>query len=150
MGTRKNKVRKQPSKHDSRPLIEDDPNWWCGNSLRISEHAIDRARERSPKSIKKLSQRMLGSLLAGAIYNPRGKPLVLAPDKDNVYQVALPFFNAKDPTNDKPIGYVIIAPDEDEPEISVCKTFLEPDSWQLHGREGLPIPLWYLRFKERI
>lgn len=129
--------------------IEEDPNWWCGNSLRISSHAIDRARERCPKSMAELAQRMFGSLLAGAIYNPRGKPVILEPDKDHVYQVALPFFNAKE-QSDKPIGFAVIAPDKEESNIIVCRTFLEPDSYQLYDRDKQPIPLWYIRFKDRI
>ena len=141
-------VKRTPREDPERLKIEEDPNWWCGNSLRISSHAIDRARERCPESMGELSQRLFGSLLAGAIYNPRGEPLVLEPDKEGVMQVALPFFNAKEEGG--ALGYIVIAPDKDDPEIIVCLTFLEPDSYQLHDRENQPRPLWYLRFKDRI
>lgn len=118
--------------------------WWVGKNLRISDHAIERARTYGPLFFTQLNNYELGRLIAGAIYNPTKDIKYLEADEVEVCQVASPFY-----ANDGLIGFAIICPDKDEPDIIVCKTILDPRAWQLFVNNMPTSPQWYDDFRDK-
>src|SRR3990167_1523889 len=117
--------------------------WWVGKNLRISDHAIERAREYGPLFFTEFNNYELGRLIAGAIYNPTKDIKYLEADEVEVCQVASPFY-----ANGSLVGFAMICPDKDEPDIVVCKTILYPKAWQLFANNTPKSPQWYNNFRD--
>jgi hypothetical protein len=60
-------------------------------------------------------------------------------------QIAIPFEYANATQ-----GWLVLTRDRESPGQVVCKTFLEPDSWQLQVEVTLIEPSWYIEFRHQV
>lgn len=115
----------------------------------IARHVGDRVYERL-QALGSVTRNHVYRIMAGAIFNPRGSPLLLHPKlPKSQQQVGLPVYHGGQ--QDVLFGYLALGEDtKDDYDVAV-KTFLLPNHFQIRDAARGPMPDWYVRFlKKRI